>query len=470
MADDAPAQDEHPSESAGEGPGADETGGERRSHRARVAGMVVLVLAALAALASLVDAFRFELFGSAHLKGMDYFFVVFHGVFLSLLILLRRKRVQLSVAFLTIVVLVLLLELGLTAARPSTGRDWPWYVWPPNFRVLTDPPDLHGVTPPGEFTTNSRGIRGPEFSDEDRFRILCVGGSTAECMYLDDSEAWPHLLGERLKDISPHIWVGNLGRSGLAAKDHAVLLEHVPEASMADCWLVLVGGNDLGLRCRGRYEEQTSHSFSRTFVYRRPGLSGQLRSPFHRNLFLYRALQNVYLRIKVVLRTGEADAIVYQDMEGDWVQRRQALREEGDAKLDWDRMPHWLTVYEAELMRMVRLARTEGKTLVFATQPALWAEDMPAEHKDLCLGSQNPSGEWYSLADLGRGMAAFNERTREVSAREGVLCVDLARLLPKSPDVFYDDLHFNEEGARRVARCLAEAVRPVVRERIEGKN
>lgn len=77
MADDAPAQDEHPSESAGEGPDADETGGERRSHRARIAGMVVLVLAALAALASLVDAFRFELFGSAHLKDMDYFFVVF---------------------------------------------------------------------------------------------------------------------------------------------------------------------------------------------------------------------------------------------------------------------------------------------------------------------------------------------------------------------------------------------------------
>jgi hypothetical protein len=43
-----------------------------------------------------------------------------------------------------------------------------------------------------------------------------------------------------------------------------------------------------------------------------------------------------------------------------------------------------------------------------------------------------------------------------VCRERGLECVDLAAKLPRDTSVFYDDCHFNESGARRVAEVLAE--------------
>lgn len=436
---------------------------ERKVTKRRRLRLVVLGAATVIAAGLILDSLAYEYFGATALRGMDYFFVGLGGLFLVAALIFAKIRLKLAAAFLAAVLAELVLEVVLVIASPAAERSWPWYVWPPNHSVLTNPPKLVGVTPPGEFTTNSRGIRGPEFSDRDRVRILCVGGSTTECMYLDDSKAWPQVLCDLLAEQTPGVWVGNVGRSGLTAPDHATLFEHLPEAGLAEYWLVLCGGNDLGHRVRGRFDRHASHSFGRTFVHRRPGLSFPLRRPFHRNLYLHYLLEDLRTRLRVVFKTGRADAIVYQDLRGDWIDLRRKLREPGTAKLPAEELPRWLDEYEEALMRMIRRARREGKTLVFATQPVLWADQMSEENVALCLGSQNRQGEWFSLAELARGVDLYNQRTRDVCKREKVRYVDLAKLLPKSTEVFYDDLHFNESGARLVARRLAEAIGPMVR-------
>ena len=47
----------------------------------------------------------------------------------------------------------------------------------------------------------------------------------------------------------------------------------------------------------------------------------------------------------------------------------------------------------------------------------------------------------------------------EVALREGVLFIDLPDLLAGERDLFYDGVHFNEHGARRVARVVADTLR-----------
>lgn len=47
----------------------------------------------------------------------------------------------------------------------------------------------------------------------------------------------------------------------------------------------------------------------------------------------------------------------------------------------------------------------------------------------------------------------------EVCADRRVECLDLAAMLPKDDTVFYDDVHFNEAGAERVAAAVAERLR-----------
>ena len=47
------------------------------------------------------------------------------------------------------------------------------------------------------------------------YRILTLGGSSTECLVLDQTEAWPQLLQDRLNETNKYqVWVGNAGQSG----------------------------------------------------------------------------------------------------------------------------------------------------------------------------------------------------------------------------------------------------------------
>jgi lysophospholipase L1-like esterase len=62
---------------------------------------------------------------------------------------------------------------------------------------------------------------------------------------------------------------------------------------------------------------------------------------------------------------------------------------------------------------------------------------------------------YYSAAALEQGMTAYNDTLLRVCRARQVECLDLAAKLEKDASVFFDDVHFNENGARRVAAELS---------------
>jgi len=50
----------------------------------------------------------------------------------------------------------------------------------------------------------------------------------------------------------------------------------------------------------------------------------------------------------------------------------------------------------------------------------------------------------------------YNKATLRVCEERGIHCLDLASALPKDDSVFYDDVHFNESGAGKIANILAQ--------------
>src|SRR5262245_21223643 len=105
-----------------------------------------------------------------------------------------------------------------------------YYVWQPNFHADFRP--LPGVMPgiEGEsnFEINADGLRAHPFDDSQQYRILALGGSTTECLYLDNFEAWPHLLQDALnRRTGLRTWVGNAGRSAHTLVSNIVQLEHL---------------------------------------------------------------------------------------------------------------------------------------------------------------------------------------------------------------------------------------------------
>ena len=57
---------------------------------------------------------------------------------------------------------------------------------------------------------------------------------------------------------------------------------------------------------------------------------------------------------------------------------------------------------------------------------------------------------------MDKALESLNEVMRNTAAVHQVPVYDLAILLPKSLDIFYDDVHFNVRGAAVVGSSLAK--------------
>src|SRR5215212_4764730 len=137
---------------------------------------------------------------------------------------MRRTRIfGLALALVSLAFSLILGELALRLSSP--GR---YYVWEPGTRQIFRPMPaiMPGVEGESRFYINEHGLRGDAFSPDQDYRILAVGGSTTECLYLDEAEAWPHLLQELLNaKPGPRAWVGNVGKSGQMTRNHVVQVE-----------------------------------------------------------------------------------------------------------------------------------------------------------------------------------------------------------------------------------------------------
>src|SRR5215467_5721639 len=111
-----------------------------------------------------------------------------------------------------------------------------YYLMPPHHKVVFRPRPgiMPGVSGDSNFTTNSNGIRGDEFTAQDTYRIMAIGGSTTECSYLDQPETWTQLLLETLNRNTRNqkIWVGNCGLSGTTTRHHLVAMQYLPLREM----------------------------------------------------------------------------------------------------------------------------------------------------------------------------------------------------------------------------------------------
>src|SRR6185295_4099420 len=85
-----------------------------------------------------------------------------------------------------------LLALGLGEAVLRLPSRDAFYIWPPHLHqeMHPTPEIMPGVSGTARFEVSSLGLRGDELPAARDLRILALGGSTTECLYLDQTEAW----------------------------------------------------------------------------------------------------------------------------------------------------------------------------------------------------------------------------------------------------------------------------------------
>jgi hypothetical protein len=121
-----------------------------------------------------------------------------------------------------------------------------------------------------------------------------------------------------------------------------------------------------------------------------------------------------------------------------------------------------LAAFRGELADLLASCARHGTALALVTQPALWRAGLAPElEARLWMGGvgdyqDGPGCDYYSAAALARGLELFNTALRAFAAEHDLALLDLAGALGGDPECFYDDVQFNEEGARRVAAGLTE--------------
>lgn len=339
-----------------------------------------------------------------------------------------------------------------------------YYPWPPHLHQVFEPiPDvMPGITGLSNFITNAQGIRGDEINSAADYAILAIGGSTTECLYLDQTEAWPQLVQDRLNQQNDgwQVWVGNAGRSGRTTREYSVMMKYLlPQYPQIDTVIVLTGINDLSqwLLQGEAYEAALSDPNAEQALIERTFEHIAFQDPFlplYQRSALWRLVSGA-VASRQAAETVE-DIYVEDKVGRNYILRREE-RQQAPIQEALPDMTAALDEYGRNLATMAELAKSDGVRLILMTQPVLWHNDLSQAEENLLWFGSGPDGTFfYSVEALMTGMAAFNERTRAACSLYEIECVDLATMLSQDTTTFYDDVHFNEGGAAKVATVVSD--------------
>jgi hypothetical protein len=169
------------------------------------------------------------------------------------------------------------------------------------------------------------------------------------------------------------------------------------------------------------------------------------------------ALWRLGQRLRQMYKASKAPIV--QDKTGDWLVQFRKVRSEASLLDGLPSLDSGLDEYERNITAIVQESRRRSLRIVLMTQPSIWKTEMSEHERSLLWMGWRSEGNYYTTKALMTAMGSYNRRLLDTCLKLDVECVDLASRLPRTTDVFYDDMHFNEEGARSVAAELVSYFR-----------
>jgi lysophospholipase L1-like esterase len=342
-------------------------------------------------------------------------------------------------------VALVLLEVLLRVYNPLEIRFRPdRIVLPANKHYIVNNVGKFTKLPPTTVhTKNALGFRGPmpPADFKDYLTIVTIGGSTTECFYLSDGRAWPALLGRELSRNFKRVWLNNAGLDGATTYRHLILLEDYVDKLRPKVVLFLIGINDVSA---GNLEEAGKH----------PGhyLRNLWRSLLYRSE-AYCLEQNLYHYL-IAQRRGLKHEEINLSKVGTLKHPSKALEQQTIQDYRTNSLPYFARRVE----KLVRLCRTHGIEPVLITQPTLYGPGIdPVTGVNLATIKVRDNFNGRMMFDF---IELYNNVTRQVAQKEGVLLIDLAREMPRNSAYYYDYLHYTEAGAAEVAAILDRRLAP----------
>jgi len=340
-----------------------------------------------------------------------------------------------------------------------------YYVWQPNLKhtFYPDTSILSGLQSPSTFSINANGVRGDVFK-ADKHNYLCMGGSTTECLYLDDTATWPHCLQQQLNSIYGNQYTfGNIGKSGVTTRDHYIQLKYsVSQLKNVEGVILMVGLNDLMKRLSQdtlfdssfAFTPQVEDSLQKAILLKQGRAEG---TNWWRRTALFYLLQQW-------LHSAKPEGVAWQmqDDKGEAEQRWRQYRQQAISIIDTlPDLTAALNEYERNLQLIYNQAVKQKLKIIFVNQAAIYKDTMPGhENSIIWMGGigKFQTGKkcaYYSAAALRRGVNMYNNRLALFCAKNQIRLIDISAILPRNTSAFYDDCHLNQNGAKLLGNYMA---------------
>ena len=283
------------------------------------------------------------------------------------------------------------------------------------------------------FIRPSRKYAQPDLS------LVFLGGSTTECMFVDEENRFPFVVGVILEqETGKKINSYNGGMSGINTLNCIDILVNkvIPLKPRAVVFMENI--NDLStLLYEGTYWNKNSWRSPIQTVHKRESVCLYLKEIFIPNL--YAAYKNLTLTL-------------LQSQQDQFAAYRGKKPQVDKGKLNQE--------FAMNLQTIVDICKVRGIIPILMTQ-ANRITDRPDRVVKTYVDrfGQHASLDYRTFKEI---YDSFNATIRQVGRRNQVLVIDLAAEIPPDKTYIYDMMHFNDTGSRYAAGLIAASLKSVL--------
>lgn len=288
---------------------------------------------------------------------------------------------------------------------------------------------------------------------EPDLTIVFLGGSTTECLYMEEEERFPSQVGRRLADgLKIKVNAINSGKAGNNSLHSLNILLNKVIPEQPDIVVMMHNINDLVMLLweQSYWSPNTRRA---PLVALKPSVRGSLDE------------LSALARDALVPHLARATADLSRRFGVPDDPREFSPARGQKADLDPTRL---LQQFGANLQLFIEVCRQHRLVPVLMTQASRFKDDPEPFIAGLLRRQEIERGLPYpafkELFDL------FNQEIRRTGEVKGVAVIDLAAAIPPETTFIYDPVHLTSEGSRLASQVIAQQIRSNVQKVLDPKS
>lgn len=289
------------------------------------------------------------------------------------------------------------------------------------------------------FSTDIDGyIVGPNTVEDYDKLIYFTGGSTVECMYVDEDKRFPYRVQENLNNLGEKVKTINAGVGGTNSYHGYLSLITKGMKVKPDVILFMYNGNDISLLSKtGSYH---SAPVQRKLIY--DNKNKELHTK-HRGIFgtLRRIKDSLFPKLWRLIRENILGFDILKYPEDEFKNYRNLNPKNADILDNYRKsIQNYISFCKTNNIRLILMSqfnRIENKSKVFV-------EDYNKFHQS------KSADEFISLYKKANSIIS------EISSVNNIEFIDLNNLVPKTPDYIYDMIHLTDKGSLLVSEIITD--------------